>query len=284
MNFKEFISNSDIIINTDYDGLISGQILRDYYNCRIVGFSNSNDRLVLANGYAFNDNVVFVDMFAHGKKCLDQHILAESYPNIMNPNIERKKFAFTNYTEKYPFSTAIYVLAHALADKCPIPMKKKTYLNNDGGFYWLDYLLRADGSLRNTCKYSKNANTWWDYVIGISNNHPYIISLMELCKNVSITKIDEWEEKFGMFTKEKYGINKEGFKYINDKNKKLIENLIPNINIEQYSNIIQLHEHTCIINTMEDYQKYINDDNVFSSNFIYSPKGNKTNYSYSTYS
>ena len=36
-----FEDNNKIIINTDIDGFLSGMILKQYFNCEIVGFTNS---------------------------------------------------------------------------------------------------------------------------------------------------------------------------------------------------------------------------------------------------
>lgn len=40
-----FAKNKNIIINTDIDGFLCGVILQKYFDCKIVGFSNSRETI-----------------------------------------------------------------------------------------------------------------------------------------------------------------------------------------------------------------------------------------------
>ena len=42
-----FEKNKNIVINTDIDGFLCGMILQKYYGCRVVGFSDSRDKVWL---------------------------------------------------------------------------------------------------------------------------------------------------------------------------------------------------------------------------------------------
>ena len=49
MRLSEFFNRAGtkkIVINSDIDGFLSGMILQKYYDCEIVGFSNSKESIV----------------------------------------------------------------------------------------------------------------------------------------------------------------------------------------------------------------------------------------------
>ena len=57
-----FESNKNIVINSDIDGFLCGMVLQKYYGCRIVGFSDSRDKVwLIPEGTPFPDDKRFVE-------------------------------------------------------------------------------------------------------------------------------------------------------------------------------------------------------------------------------
>ena len=194
MLLSEFLSkNNKIIINTDIDGILSGLILARHFNCKIVGFSNSDnkvwfDKTLIDSPY----KGVYIDMYVPNKDvmCLDQHIIAVNNRhnfffsfnnNKLNPNTERARTFVSSYTSKYPFGTVHYIIALMEAEgiKPILPSMAKpisVILNNAfRGSYsevinFGDFLLRADDAMKTSLvSYKPNARNWWDWMIERSN-------------------------------------------------------------------------------------------------------------------
>lgn len=176
-----FQRNRKCIINTDLDGLISGMFLQEFLNWEIVGFSSCcgqlNDNLWLKKGISNIDECVFVDLPVALKNIstIDQHFVAfekesiERYNNCgnkLNPNIMRGRFFKNNdYTKKYPFGTAHFILA-SLEKLNLIPNDFEIdFYKNLGNYDLGDLFLRADRVVGNTSSYTPNCFDWSNWMI-----------------------------------------------------------------------------------------------------------------------
>lgn len=184
-----FEDNNKIIINTDIDGFLSGMILKQYFNCEIVGFTNSKDKVWIVEEY---DNIfepVYIDMFINNPEtvCIEQHILAYdnehlremnqlnrigAYARKINPNLERGRNSFRgDYYHKYPFGTVHYLISlmerEGIQVQFPELERKKTY-NLNGQQYEIclgQIILRADDAMYSSIgPYRENAISWWNWL------------------------------------------------------------------------------------------------------------------------
>lgn len=57
-----FERNKNIVINTDIDGFLSGMILQKYYGCRVVGFSDSRDKVWLIPEVNDIDSPIYISI------------------------------------------------------------------------------------------------------------------------------------------------------------------------------------------------------------------------------
>ena len=75
-----FSKNKNIIINTDIDGFLCGEILRHYYGCKIVGFSNKKKEIWVDDSVKSIYDPVYIDLYVANKDviCIEQHIIAKN--------------------------------------------------------------------------------------------------------------------------------------------------------------------------------------------------------------
>lgn len=121
-----FSSNPNIVINSDIDGFLCGALLQRYFDCKIVGISNSKQAVWVTPDVESVYDPVYVDLFVRDPKvvCIDQHIVAHNKRHALylrglgtkiNPNLERgRTFAGdydSDYFHKYPFGTFHYLVA-----------------------------------------------------------------------------------------------------------------------------------------------------------------------------
>ena len=186
-----FIKDRKCIINTDLDGLISGMLLQKFLNWQVVGFSHCNgkpdDELWLygsnkdITGFVFVDLPVCVDEIT----VIDQHFVLfdqtsiERYnkpKNKLNPNVMRQRLfqnasGFNEYTKKYPFGTAHFILA-VLENLKIIPADFSfDFEKNLGSFDLADLILRADRVIGNTVEYTPNCFDWSNWIMSIGGSN-----------------------------------------------------------------------------------------------------------------
>ena len=58
-----FAKNPNIIINTDIDGFLCGAILQHYFQCNIVGFSNSKKEIWITPDVKSIYDPVYIDLY-----------------------------------------------------------------------------------------------------------------------------------------------------------------------------------------------------------------------------
>ena len=176
-----FNKNKKCVINTDLDGLISGMLLQRFLNWEVVGFSSccgkQNDNLWLKDKNLSLKDLIFVDLPVALKSIstIDQHFVAfekesidryNDCANKLNPNIIRARFFKNNdYTKKYPFGTAHFILA-SLEKLNLIPENFEiNFYKNLGNYDLCDLLLRADRVVGNTYLYTQNCFDWSNWMI-----------------------------------------------------------------------------------------------------------------------
>lgn len=181
-----FEQNKNIVINTDIDGILSGIILQQYYDCNIVGFSNSNDIVWLCSDIQSVYAPVYIDMFVPQDDviCIEQHIIAvnDAQHNHwlqcgtkINPNLTLQKRIFTtaDYKFKYPFGTIHYLIALMEFEGMQVTLPNlDTVVDASLNIRIGDLLLRADDAMKTTrnSRYMANAQQWWNRLLNLSNN------------------------------------------------------------------------------------------------------------------
>lgn len=184
---KELLSkNPNIVINTDIDGVLSGLLLVKYCKCKIVGFTNSKDKVWLEDEHDDLYANVYVDMFVTHPKaiCIDQHIVAideehiESLKNnkvLFSPQHEDDNnlrfFDSSGFENKYPFGTFQYLIAVLEREgvNIQLPDLYKDIPNSE--IKVGDLLNRPDDAMTTTLyAYTTNAEKWWNWLENKSPN------------------------------------------------------------------------------------------------------------------
>lgn len=190
-----FQKNKKCIINTDLDGLISGMLLQQFLNWEVVGYScccgRPNDELWMKDLKSDIESCIFVDLpvYVRSISAIDQHFVAfdestisdyKSHKNKVNPNIIRNR-VFNNsknqceYTKKYPFGTAHFVLAVLenmgyISEEYAINFSKSL-----DKFDVADLILRADRVIGNTAQYTPNCFDWAKWIIDVGGKNTSIL-------------------------------------------------------------------------------------------------------------
>ena len=189
MKLSDFFSSARtkrIVINSDIDGLLSGMLLQKYYDCEIVGFSNSKDAIWLKPEVGSLDEPIYIDIFINKPNvfCIDQHVVAYdkdhlerllSYGTKLNPNLDISKRTFIGdlgrtrgYFNKYPFGTVHYLIALMKQDGLEIKLgdlnKRYKARNTSYSISLGEMILRADDALTTSLSQSfkENAFEWWN--------------------------------------------------------------------------------------------------------------------------
>lgn len=191
MRLSEFFrraGTNKIVINSDIDGFLSGMILQEYYDCEVVGFSNSKESIWLTPDIASVCAPVYIDIFINEPDtyCIDQHIVAYdnghidrllAYGTKLNPNLSISRRTYSgdlgnnaNYSRKYPFGTVHYLIALMKEDGIEVEFNdlyqnytitgvdSRTYTTCPG-----QIILRADDALHSSLgPYENNTNEWWN--------------------------------------------------------------------------------------------------------------------------
>lgn len=186
-----FENNKNIIINNDIDGILSGALLVKYLDCRVVGFTNSKDKVWLAEGFDDLYAHVYVDMFVTDARalCVDQHIVAvnEQHQNQIiqskskyGPQIDGDR-VFTDYgfANKYPFGTVQYLVAQLESEGVAIELPAMLQTIPNSSICFGDLIQRADDAMNTTLssQYMRNASYWWNWLLERSGNGAATTSL-----------------------------------------------------------------------------------------------------------
>ena len=196
-----FTRSKKCIVNTDIDGIIAGMLLQQFLDWEVVGYSSccgkDDDELWLKDAKEDIKKCVFVDLPVSGSafSAIDQHFVSFDADGIkkynedgnkVNPNVMRKR-VFKNknrkceYTSKYPFGTAHFVLA-VLEN---LKMINKDYVMDLNqkieDFDLADLLLRADRVIGNTFRYNNNCFDWAEWMMTLGGQKTQ--TLFDIVKN-----------------------------------------------------------------------------------------------------
>lgn len=316
MKLKDlFTKNPNIIINTDIDGFLCGEILRHYYGCKIVGFSNSKKEIWVTPEVKSIYDPVYIDLYVARPDvvCIEQHIIAkdrehhlkiEQMGTKINPNVERGRTFVGDHTgdyyHKYPFGTVHYIITLMAREGINVELpnlSSKVFDNGiDLGTDLGQVILRADDALYSTLSaYSDNAQDWWAYLDGGHNYHA-INKLREYIGACDRGKAKDYKEKIGYVFKNK--LNCDGadgaFTYILEKDgslqprvHKLWEVICRTLafdsgNVTPLPQKLILHEGRFLKSFFRPgYEmEVLNADNLYSYAFIYGPHSKYPNFSY----
>ena len=201
-------TNPNIVINTDIDGILSGLLLVNYCGCKIVGFTNSKDKVWLDDEHNDLYANVYVDMFVTHPKaiCIDQHIVAIDKLHV--ESLKEKKTLFSPQHEdnnnlrffdswcfknKYPFGTFQYLISVLESEgiKIHLPDLFEKVPNSD--IRVGDLLNRPDDAMKTTLfAYTTNANNWWRWLDNKSPNGSInqLKSYLDFLAETSDSKVD----------------------------------------------------------------------------------------------
>lgn len=238
-----FESNKNIVINTDIDGFLCGMILQKYYNCRVVGFSDSRDKVWIIPEIDDIDSPIYIDLYVARKNviCIDQHIVSydrahheeiKSFKTKINPNLERNRTFVgdmdNDYYHKYPFGTVHYLISLIAQEGITVdlPDLAKEYSTEKFGDSSTKIsstpghvILRADDALYSTLNpYRENALDWWSW-LDPEHKLPAIEKLRQYIASCDIARAREYKDLVGTFFR---GLGCEGadgaFKNVTDEN------------------------------------------------------------------
>ena len=311
-----FDKNRDIVINSDIDGFLCGMILQKYFDCRIVGFSDSKDTIWLIPEITDIDSPIFIDLYVARPNviCIEQHIIAYdsthhnkiiSYGSKFNPNLERRRTFVgdldSDYYHKYPFGTVHYLIA--LMSKEGIDVTLPDLYKTHSVKQWTNPLqsvstnlgqviLRVDDALYSTLSpYRENALDWWHW-LDPNNKSSAILALRNYISSCEIPLAKQYKNEIGHFFK---GLGCEGadgaFKRISDDS----GNILPKV--LNYNDVIgemmgirlnlpkQFNIHKGVYSLQYcrpgyDDMNVLNDPKLYSYAFIFGPHPRNPNFSF----
>lgn len=185
--------------NLDLDGVISGTIAH-YINptIKMGGFSNSKNRMYVRND-AKSSNTIQIDINSNNPSVwtIDQHILninvsdSTKYSRRINPHEsfgnEFKRAVNQEYSRKFPYSTAVLMIAMAEGEGVKFPsIDWNATVSN--GLNVIDFIMTADSSLGNwsNTSYSGNCVNWCnDFLLPLSHSGSTTTSMMNALFSVN---------------------------------------------------------------------------------------------------
>ena len=278
------LKNRRIIVNNDFDGCLCARLLSTFYNCKIVGFSNSKNRLWFVDNEKFTGDELFVDMFTPKYDSIDQHIPPYAFDRNWSANKDRNIYAFENYTRKYPFSTYIFLLSIAAKDGYNLArILPKTLSIGDGFFKESDILFRADDILTNYILYIKNTRDWVDYTLKWTNNNPHIRRIFDFMGQQDKDKAAAWKKSIDEYFSKNYDFHAEEIPDITTNEAKKFMSRF-GINFSKITDTVYLKHIRTTIKDKNEFDTLYNQagDTLFSFAFVYAPWNiEKKNFSYS---
>ena len=197
------------INNLDLDGVISGTIAHYISpSIKMGGFSNSNDRMYIRSD-AKSSNTIQIDINSNNNKVwtIDQHILnistsdSVNYSRRINPHEsfgdEFKRAVNQSYSRKFPYSTAVLMIAMAEGEGIKFPDINWNATVTDG-LSAIDFIMTADSSLGNwsNASYSGNCVNWCnDFLLPLSNSGTTTTSMMNELFNINQAEAKQRERR-----------------------------------------------------------------------------------------
>lgn len=199
-NLTKTLQSLDYQVNNlDLDGVISGTIAH-YISpkLKIGGFSNSKNRMYVRAG-AKSTNTIQIDINSNNDKVwtIDQHILNISvsdsinFSRRINPHEsfgeDFKRAVNQQYSRKFPYSTAVLMIAMAEGEGVKFPSIDWNATVSDG-LKIIDFIMSADSALGNwsNASYSGNCVNWCnDFLLPLSNSGSTTTSMMNALFSVN---------------------------------------------------------------------------------------------------
>lgn len=204
--------------NLDLDGVISGTFAH-YISptIKMGGFSNSKNRMFVRNG-AKSSNTIQIDINSNNDKVwtIDQHILnlnasdSVNYPRRINPHEsfgnDFKRSVNQQYSSKFPYSTAVLMIAMAEGEGVKFPSIDWNATVSDG-LKVIDFIMTADSSLGNwsNASYSGNCVNWCnDFILPLSNSGATTTSMMNALMDINQAEAKQRERRVKEYLSMRY--------------------------------------------------------------------------------
>lgn len=197
------------INNLDLDGVISGTIAHYISpSIKMGGFSNSKNRMYVRSGAKAN-NTIQIDINSNNPSVwtIDQHILnlnasdSVNFSRRINPHEsfgdDFKRAVNQSYSRKFPYSTAVLMIAMAEGEGVKFPKIDWKATVSDG-LNIIDFIMSADSSLGNWSNdsYSGNCVNWYnDFLLPLSNSGNTTTSMMNALFNVKQSEAKNRERR-----------------------------------------------------------------------------------------
>ena len=310
-----FTNNKDIVINSDIDGFLCGMILQKYFDCHVVGFSDSYDKVWLSPEITNIDSPIYIDIYVARPNvvCIDQHIIAfnrehynqiVSYGTKINPNLDRKRTFLgdmdSDYYHKYPFGTVHYLIRLMSEEGIMVELPDLYHQynvqlpygnNNEMSTCAGQVILRADDALSTTLsRYKDNALDWWAW---LDPEHKYmpIEELRSYIDSCDPGQCYKYKDRIGSFF---IGLGCDGidgnFKQITDGDGVILKKVLYYRDVITSITGIELSLPERYVIHKGNYDllqlSYNSDINIlmnphlYSYAFIFGPNGYKKNFSY----
>lgn len=247
-NLTKTLQSLDYQVNNlDLDGVISGTIAH-FINptIKMGGFSNSNNRMYVRAG-ANSSNTIQIDINSNNEKVwtIDQHVLNISVPD--NTNYTRrinphesfgndfKRAVNQRYSRKFPYSTAVLMIAMAEGEGVKFPAIDWNATVSDG-LNVIDFIMTADSSLGNwsNASYSGNCVNWCnDFILPLSNSGSTTTSMMKALMSINQAEGKERERKVKEYLSLRYDC-------YNGKNINILDDLDIRQLYDFFANILQM--------------------------------------------
>lgn len=303
-----FANNKDIIINTDIDGFLCGMILQKYYNCRVVGFSNSRETIWVIPDIKDIYRPIYIDLFVNRPDvvCIDQHIISfnkahhlqiSNYNTKINPNIERNRTFCgdmeKDYRYKYPFGTVHFLIALMAREgiNVTLPDLYKEYSLGHNKTTAGHIILRADDALYSTLgPYRANAMDWWGWLKDSKSDA--IDELYKFIESCDTNHAKIYKDNIGAFFKYLLCDGIDGaFHKITDENGIILSKVLKYNSIISEIMGMDLHIPTQYMihsgiykisncNLSTNMSNILNSNRLYSYAFIYGPFAKYPNFSY----
>ena len=195
--------------NLDLDGVISGTIAH-YISptIKMGGFSNSKNRMYVRKE-SKSLNTIQIDINSNNPSVwtIDQHILnlnasdSVNFSRRINPHEsfgnDFKRAVNQSYSRKFPYSTAVLMIAMAEGEGVKFPSIDWNATVSDG-LNVIDFIMTADSSLGNWSNYAYSGNcvNWSnDFLLPLSNYGSTTTSMMNALFNTKQSEAKNRERR-----------------------------------------------------------------------------------------
>lgn len=206
------------INNLDLDGVISGTIAHYISpSIKMGGFSNSNDRMYIRSG-AKSSNTIQIDINSNNPSVwtFDQHILninasdSTNYTRRINPHEsfgnKFKRSVNQQYSRKFPYSTAVLMIAMAEGEGVKFPNINWNATVSDE-LTVIDFIMTADSSLGNWSNdsYSGNCINWCNnFLLPLSQSGSTTTSMMKELMSINQAEAKQRERRVKSYLSTRY--------------------------------------------------------------------------------